>query len=625
MFNIDLLLTKQTADDPVAAAPGSALSAIRPRPRLARSDDIGRASADQLAPPPAQRLRTDAAVVEKLAGGNAKSSAALEQRYAKMASSKVAKRLPKNLETRALDSKDDPLTLTPLGRQVEQHEIGAMLMNQDQPQAALGKTRLEKVHAQDTEHALGNGEEGTAHRGPLKHPAPKNHPVDTVAGGQGSSGIFLMKRRKKKKKLNAADARAQMAASEAEEVLQGRQVETSAQAKERVAQLADAAKDMHRAVHQKKDQIDPAELPHETLAQYRASDDAERWFLASLKEVDRHEDSVVHRLPPPTVNQKFLAAMSDSLPFYDSLIRYYVRAEKPIPVPATYNREYCQTLLREAIPERGERPCRLAAHGTCESLLQFGFACRERMHEDEYRNFVNLRLNNPQMAYTALPMIQRMCLPCTLCHVTIEYMRRLHKKQHKDPSVQMPDGTSETYDDTEPICDFQMDVTTEGQYDIWACVGVGDAEYLGLPGPVLAWDPSNYVPGCIKTQQVAGSDKRIIERAERIKRAVTERREREGGDAPGLDPHDYYRELKGRPRGFKDPVAVFQTPARTPIPGHLQTDSAAAAQPSKQQSAAAREIRVLHERDECLRFRDGVMPVKVEIEHSPPSTPTSWN
>jgi hypothetical protein len=593
-------------------------SARKRKPKIKR-EPASEMPMENAAPPPDQKLKTDTRVVEALMGGG-KTGAALEQRYAKLATSKEAKRLPKTLLSDAPPSAGDPLTLTPLDRCTEEHEIGDMLINRETTQGQLGAVRQDAVLRQD--HAFSASMKGLAFnpRSPVEHPPPMAHPEQAVRSGQTGMHNLTRRRRKKPKKLTEEKARRMYAGEERYEVQQGRQSETSEAAAERYQAISSEVQ-MDARVHERQETIDPDALPKDTLAKYKARNSDESYFLESLKEIDRREDSVVHKLPPPAVNHKLLFAMRDCLPFYDALVRYHVKANKPIPVPATYTWEYCETLLREAIPERGERPCRLAATGACESMQQFGFACRERMDEAEYRRFVNMRLTNPQMAKTALPMVQRLCLPCVLCHITHEYLKRLHKRQHKDDESQMPDGTSETYDDCEPICNLQMDVTTEGQYDIWACVGVGDAEYLGMPGPVVAWDPSNYVPETIELSNISRRDREFVERTKRIKRATTERRKREG--TVPWDPGAWLRTAKAKKaQGFEEPVAVFRTPARTPVPGHFQSEmDPAPGQDHRQKRSVT--IRVLRQRDENLRFRDGVMPVKVESAKSPRSTLTS--
>jgi hypothetical protein len=562
---------------------------------------------------PDQKLKADSEVLQALTGSDVPSER-LQTRYRKMVNSRGMAQMPRRLAGDTPPDAESVLALTPLDRQTEEQEIGDMLLTDN----AIGEMRLRKTREQDASIAASQMGDKFDPRAALPTPAPVLHPITSVKQGQTGSAVLQRRRRKKKqRKLTEEEARAKYASEEVDEVNRGRQTETSVQRSSRMTQI-DTFASPDRAAHKRRDEIDPTDLPQTSLDKYKARDSAEAWMLAGLKEINRREDAIVHQQPPPMINHKFMAAMRDNLPFYDALVKYHVVTNKPIPVPATYTWEYCETLLREAIPERGERPCRLAASGSCESVTQFGFACRERMHEAEYRKFVNLRMSNPQMAHTALPPVQRLCLCCYLCHVTNEYFRRLHKRHHKDDATEMPDGTSETYDDTEPICDMQMDVTKEGQYDIFMCVGVGDKEYLGMPGAVVAWDPSNYLPSEIMLESVTAADKKIVEQAERRKRANQERRKRAGNEE--YDPGAWLRATK--PKGYQEVHAVFRTPAQTPVPGHFQSQLPPPPDAAANRAQRRKRIRTLKQRD-CLRFRDGVMPVRVETERSSPSTRTS--
>ena len=576
-----------------------------------------------IAPPAAQKLRLDSDLDLRAMAGGTRTADAIEQRLQKVASSKAARSLPIDLLDARVAQEDRPHTLTALDRQTEGHEIGAMLLEKD---TSLGSVRLDAVRREDELLARQQTEDGEydARGPPHVFDAPARHPVAAMAAGQVAGGgrVLTRRRRKKPKKLTEKDSRAKYTQEErAQKDFLEPTIDEHRQRQDIIS--AEIKESMQTGAHKRRETLDPDDLPQDNLALYRAEDTPQAWFLTTMQALDRSEDTIVHDLPPKTVNHSFIAAMEDNVLFFDAMIKHHVQTNEPIPKPTTLTWDFCQSLLREAIPERGERPCRMAAFGTCESVKQFGFPCRERMTESEYLRFVEMRKTNPSKAATALPMIQRLCMCCALSYVTVEYLKRKFRLQHRDPDSEMPTGESAAYDLTTPLCDFDVDVTTEGQYYIWACVGVGDSEYCGVPGPVPQWDPSNYVVETTELETISINDKRIQERTERLKRANTERREREEGPRP-WDASVWIAAHKRASQRGEDVTHVFQTPSRTPVPGRFQTapveDEVGML---RQRKAKKKTIRVLRQRDECLRFRDGAMPVRVESDKSPRSTRTS--
>ena len=265
-------------------------------------------------------------------------------------------------------------------------------------------------------------------------------------------------------------------------------------------------------------------------------------------------------------------------------------------------------------------------------MVHYGFACRERLHQSEFERFAVARLKDPELAKEALPNVQRLCLVCALSNTQLKYFTRFNKKQHASPETEAPDGHSETYDDTEPICDFQMDVTGPGQFDLMKCVGIGDSEYMGLSGPVIEFHPDYFLPEAIEFSTASIHDKKAMARDAARKEAMRQQSVRRGDLSSSWgDPHAWMRKA---PKGFEEPVAIFRTPARTPVPGNMVSDTAfsssstisAVQRPSQtadNSGALPGKIRVLRISDDLL-FRDGVLPVRIEGQSSSQSILTSF-
>lgn len=567
-------------------------------------------STGELAPVPSQTPRTDIGLIKALTGSD-KPESALNARFSKLASSRGAKQLPADLEGTTVERPP----ITPLERQVEIHINGAHLLEESPLAQSIGDIQLAAARKRD--EAIAREAEGDAFnpRMPITTPTSSTPPA--------SSGKRTRARTKKATKPNDEQARVIFKYEEEEDVRQGRRIETSESASARIDLINASAAPLTAPLVLTND-VPVDNLPVETMAHYRATTGCsertigDRWMEENLQAAEKREHDIALKQPPLTRNAKFMTSVQETIPFWKGVHTYMAVNDKQLPVTEIITREFMDTLLRQADTSRGERPCKLGT--ACEAFRHYGIILRERLRQTEVIRFSNARLVDPETAKDYLPNIQRMCIVCALYHVNFEYMKRLNKKEHTDDATDAPNGRSETYDDTSMLCDFQFDVTEYGQYDIHKCVGVGDTEFMGLPGPVLQWHPKYFIPVKVPRLTMSKKDRSLTERNLRKK---TARREQ----TPRVVPHTQAWQHRGSDMA-EAPVAVFKTPNRTPVPGNQVSEpqfaTTATAFVGNQSNAVEEFTFILRQSDELL-FRDGVMPVRVESESSSPSTLTSCN
>lgn len=520
--------------------------------------------------------------------------------------------LPADLSRVIPDS--DAVAVAEVDYQIEQHRAGAMIEG-GRLDAAVAMLKKAKRDAADMDI--------------LTH----DKPAEASAKASERGGA-----RQKRQKPTEAQAREAYGFQEEAEVSEGIRTETAHSERARHEALS-ALSQPRRAPMPFRDEVVPEEHAP-TLGHYRARDDCEEWMARTLEQVDKELGGIVNRLPGKTVNYSLLeTALEYGVPFWEAAKEHYRGLNKDPPQPDVIDWDLFESLVREAIPERGERPCVRAESHLCESQKQFGFACRERMTRGELDRHTEMRLRDPLRIAEALPPIQRECICCALAVVQSEYYNRRHQSQHKDDESEYPDGVSEVADMTEIIADFCMDVHGPGQFDLFAC-HVGDEQFMGLLAPIIRWCPAtDYEPETVSIASLSQADKDRQERYVRRKEALREqkRKRRAEAEARGevfIDDSywEVYNEVRRARSSHREEgddgtpiVAQFQTPSRTPVPGMMATPGATQSlrqtrrEPKEVMTRPIRRLRVL----ETLRFRSGATLVRTEAGNGySRSTPT---
>lgn len=517
------------------------------------------------------------------------------KRFKKVASSKSARDLPENLDEfcgeekspNKIDSAENALTT--------EHMIGVLsstgqngLSNQ-----MMGILMKEKKDVEELDTGLHNNN--------------NNNTIITTKTKKKSR-----KRRTRKDTRNDEELKRQLTQKEREDYQNGLIKNTTDQIRKAHDVLSDNHV-METAQTERKNTLES--LPRRTLNEYNARDGREMWMLQALNMIDKKELEIVRQQPGANMNSQFLMRIKKEVPFYDNMMRVHIESNKKVPIPELVDWDHAAEYYREPVLERGERPCVNGRSGACVVQRDFGFVAREFLKPTQSVKFNIQRIKDPDTCQEFLPKIQRMCLPCHQAVVSYQYHLRISKRNHEDPETEMETGRSALLDDNESLTDIQFDVHHEGQYNIWCCIGIGDTEYHGMAGPFIPWDKSNYIEEKTSIWGLTNENKRDEEKTRRLKAMHKRQRKTERFQQTGLSD-DMYRDTDGklhyRGTTSNTPVAIYSTAMGSPVPGEISTpQSEIDPLTGRKKQNQQRVIRRLRQR-ECLLFRKGVMPAKIE-------------
>ena len=517
------------------------------------------------------------------------------KRFKKVASSKSAKDLPKDLnkfyrEEKLPNKKDVAITSMSID-----HMIGAV---SNSGQNILGET-MTKIRLQEKKNER-NSEESSRKR------TNNNIVIDNTKKK-------TRKRRTRKDTRNDKQLKQQLAQREGEDYANGLIEHTTYQTKTAYERLVENNV-MEMTLLKKTDTLES--LPQRSLGDYNTRNEREGWMINTLKSIDKNELEITRQQPAAKKNMQFLRKIKDSAPFYEVLMKSHIESNKKVQEPELIDWDYASNFYREAILERGERICINSTNGACVAQRDCGFYCREFLKPTQNMKFIKHRIRDSETCQESLPMIQRMCLPCHQAVVGFKYWLRISKKNHKDDKTKMETGKSAILDDIEPLTDIQFDINHAGQYNIWCCIGVGDTEYHGVPGPFIPWDKDNYIVSETTLVGMTNESEKQEEKIKLMKRAYLRQKKLQAESNTGGLSNDMYRDSTGKLH-HKDSYlnaskVMYSTSMGSPVPGvvsavHSKTN------PEKGQTTHTeqRRIKNLIQR-ECLHFQEGAIPARIE-------------